>query len=66
MGLFDKLKGVRSKAAAAVDEHEEKIDDAIDRAADLVDDKTGGKHAEKIDKAAEKAKDAVEKLGDSN
>ncbi len=66
MGLFDKLKGVKAKAADAVDEHEEKIDDAIDKAADFADEKTGGKHTDKIEKAADKAKDAVDKLGDSN
>jgi hypothetical protein len=66
MGLLDKLKGVRSKGAKAVGEHEEKIDDAIDKAADFVDDKTANKHADKVDKAADAAKDAVEKLGDSS
>jgi ABC-type transporter Mla subunit MlaD len=66
MGLFDKLKGVKSKAADVVEDNEEKIEDAIDKAADFVDDKTGGKHTDKIDKAADAAKSAVEKLADSD
>lgn len=65
MGFLDKLKGTKSKAAKLVAENEDKIDDGIDKAADLVDDKTGGKHTDKIDSAAEKAKDAVDKLAES-
>lgn len=64
MGFLDKLKGTKSKAAKLAAEHEEKIDDGIDKAADFVDDKTGGKHSDKIDSVAEKAKDAVDKLAD--
>jgi hypothetical protein len=65
MGIFDKLKGLGKKAGDLAEEHEDKIVDGIDKAADMADDKTGGKHADKIDKGADKAKDAVRKLGDS-
>ena len=65
MGLFDKLKGVRSKAAKTVGDHEDTIDDAIDKVAGFADDKTGGKHSDTIDNVADTAKDAVETLGDS-
>ena len=61
MGLFDRFK---KKAGKLADEHEEKIDSAIDKGADFVDDKTGGKHTDKIEGAAEKAKDVVEGLQD--
>jgi hypothetical protein len=57
MGFMDKVKGL-------LGQHEEKVDDAIDKAADVVDDKTGGEHTDKIDAAAEKAKDVVEDLAD--
>lgn len=57
MGILDKLKGVVGK-------NEEKVDQAIDKVADVVDDKTGGKHSEKIDQAAEKAHQVVDKLAD--
>lgn len=64
MGFMDKLKGAKDKAADLAEEHEEKIDDGIDKAADFADDKTGGKHSDKIDSAAEKAKGAVDKIVD--
>jgi hypothetical protein len=34
----------------------------VDKAADVADDKTGGKHTEKIEDGAEKVKDAVDDL----
>jgi hypothetical protein len=52
MGLLDKAK-------ALLGQHEEKVEDAIDKVADVVDDKTGGKYADKIDKGAEAAKNLV-------
>jgi hypothetical protein len=55
MGLLDTLK-------KALKGKETQVEAGIDKAADVVDDKTGGKHTEKIEDAAEKAKDVVEKL----
>ena len=40
--------------------------DLIDKAADVVDDKTGGEHTDKIDTAADKAKDLVDTLDSSD
>jgi hypothetical protein len=57
MGILDKVKGL-------LGQHEEKVDDAIDKAADVVDDKTGGKHTDKIETAADKAHEVVDKLTD--
>jgi hypothetical protein len=59
MGFLDKLRG---KASDAVDEHGDKLAEGIDKAADVADQKTGGKHTDKIDSGAEKAKDALDKL----
>ncbi len=59
MGMFDDLK---KKATAAVDEHGEKIASGIDKAADLADQKTKGKHGGQIDKGASAAKGALDKL----
>ena len=59
MGFLDKAKD-------AIQGKEKQIDDAIDKAADVIDDKTGGKHADKIDSAAQKAKDAVDKIDTSD
>jgi len=69
MGFLDKLKGKdtaelidRAKEQAA--KHDDKIEDAIDRVADLADKATDGKHTEKIEQAAEKLKEAADKLDD--
>lgn len=54
MGFLDKAKDLLKG-------REKQVGSAIDKVADLADERTGGKHTEKIDDAAEKAKDAVEK-----
>ena len=59
MGLFDKLK---KQATTAVDEHGAQIASGIDKAADLADKQTKGKHGGQIDKSAEAAKNALDKL----
>ena len=55
MGLLDKIKG-------ALQGKGKQVSDGIDKAADVADDKTGGKYTEHIDSAAEKAKDVVDKI----
>lgn len=59
MGIFDKL---RKQAEKAVDKHGDRIATGIDRAADAVDKRTGGKHTGQVDKGAALAKDALDKL----
>ncbi|WP_101952076.1 antitoxin [Mycobacterium sp. 3519A] len=54
MGFLDKLKDLASKNKGAVDT-------AIDKAGDIVDQKTQGKYASQVDKAQEAAKKAVDK-----
>lgn len=56
------LDDIKNKASDLVDEHGDKVKDGIDKAADLADDKTGGKHSETIDSVADKAKGAIDKL----
>lgn len=56
MGLMDNLKG---QAENALNEHGDKVGDAIDKAVDFVDEKTGGKLGEHGDTVADKAKDAL-------
>ena len=53
MGLFDKAKELAGQ-------HADKVGGAIDKAADMVDEKTGGKYADQIDKGAEAAKGFVD------
>ena len=53
MGLLDKLKGMIGGNA-------DKVVDGVDKATDMVDDKTGGKfteHLDKVDDAVENALD---------
>lgn len=55
MSFLDKVKKV-------VSDNEDKIEDGIDKVADLVDDKVPAKHADKVHTAADKAKEALKKL----
>ena len=55
MGLLDTIKN-------ALKGKEKQVDAGIDKVADVVDDKTGGKHTEKIEDAADKAKEIVDKI----
>lgn len=55
MGLLDTIRN-------ALKGKDEQIDAGIDKAADVVDEKTGGEHTETIDDAAEQAKDVADKL----
>jgi hypothetical protein len=59
---FDEIK---DKLTDAVKEHGDKIDAGIDKAADFVDEKTGGKYSEHIDAGVDKAKDALDSLSES-
>lgn len=60
MGFLDKAKDQAEKLA---EDHGDKIEEGIDKAADLADEKTGGKYSDQIETGAEKAKDVVEDLG---
>jgi len=57
MGMLDTIKN-------ALKGKEKQVEAGIDKVADVVDDKTGGKHTDKIDGAADKAKDIIGKLDD--
>jgi hypothetical protein len=54
MGFLDKVKDLLSKNA-------DKVDTAIDKAGDIVDQKTQGKYSGQVDKVQEAAKKAVDK-----
>lgn len=47
MGFLD---DAMAKAKGLIDKNDEKVDDAIEKAGDLVDDKTGDKYADQINK----------------
>jgi hypothetical protein len=66
--ILDKAKdvasGLKEKVTGFVGEHEEQIDNAIDKTGHFVDEKlTKGRFSEKIDKAQDAAKGAVGKIG---
>ncbi|MGY4648581.1 antitoxin [Mycobacterium sp. URHB0021] len=54
MGFLDKAKDLLSKNA-------DKVEAAIDKVGDVVDDKTQGKYASTVDKVQDAAKKAVDK-----
>lgn len=54
MGFLDKVKNLASQNA-------DKVDVAIEKVGDIVDQKTQGKFAEHVDKAQDAAKDAIRK-----
>ena len=56
MGFLDDAKKL-------VDDHDEQVDGAIEKAGDLVDKQTGGKYADQVDKAQDFAE---EKTGDGD
>jgi hypothetical protein len=53
MGFIDKVKGVLSENA-------DKVDAAIDKAGDIVDERTQGKFKDTVDKVQDAAKKAVD------
>jgi uncharacterized protein YjbJ (UPF0337 family) len=57
MGLLDTVKGWFGGS-------KDKVKGGIDKVADTVDDKTGGKFSGQVDKAQDTAKGAVDKMGD--
>ena len=63
MGFLDKAKQMLT---GKVDEHGDQIAQGIDKAADVADEKTGGRYTDKIDTGAEKAKDSLDSLDGKN
>lgn len=60
MSYLDKAK---SAARKAVEDHGDKVRTAADKAGDLIDEKTGGKHKDKIETGKRKVKDVLDSLG---
>jgi hypothetical protein len=62
MGISDRLKDLKDKAAEAAAEHSEQIHGAVEKAATSADAHTGGKYTERIQAAGAKAGSLVESL----
>jgi hypothetical protein len=60
MGMFGKMK---QKAGDLAGKHGHKVDEGIQKAGDVANEKTGGKYKEQIDRGVEKAQDAADKFG---
>lgn len=58
MGFLDKALG---KTKQVLSENADKVEQAIEKAGDIVDEKTQGKYSGAVDKAQEAAKNVVEK-----
>ncbi|WP_270887207.1 antitoxin [Pedococcus sp. 5OH_020] len=59
MGGFDSIK---DKVTELVDGQGQAVGEGVDKAGDLVDDRTGGQYADKVDLGQGKAKDAFDAL----
>ncbi|AQP44603.1 antitoxin [Tessaracoccus flavus] len=59
MGLFDKARDLAAQ-------HEDKIEDGIERGGDFVDDKTGGKYAGQVDQAQDFANNHLDEISGSD
>ncbi|CAM3536070.1 antitoxin [Kibdelosporangium persicum] len=55
--MFEKAK---EKLQKFTEDNPEKTDQGIDKAAELADEKTGGKHGDKIQQGADKLKDHMQ------
>ncbi|MEV5981691.1 antitoxin [Streptomyces sp. NPDC052114] len=66
MGFLDQLKAklapAKDKVSDLAQQHGDKIDQGLDKAAKVVDEKTKGKYSDKIQTGTGKAKDAVDRL----
>jgi hypothetical protein len=59
MGLLDNAKGLADKAKGLVKGHESQVEQAVEKAGDLIDDKTGDKYKGQIDQGQEFVEDKL-------
>lgn len=60
MGLLDVFKKNKNKGQDLLEQHGDKVVQGVDKATDMVDDKTGGKYTEHLEKADETVEKFVE------
>jgi hypothetical protein len=65
MSFGDKMNEMKDKATDALGKHGDKADQGIDKAQQMVDDRTGNKYSDQIQKGADAAKDRVRQAGDN-
>ncbi len=59
MGITDRFKDFTDKARELAAEHADQVDQGVEKAGDLADERTGGQHSEKIEQGVDKAQDAL-------
>lgn len=59
MGLMDNLDNLKDKATDLASEHSDQVNEGVDKAADFIGEKTGGKFDDQIEKGAETLKDQL-------
>jgi MT0933-like antitoxin protein len=57
--MFDEL---RDKAKNLLEGHDEQVDGGVDKARDMIDERTDGKYSEHLQTGAEKAKEALDRF----
>jgi hypothetical protein len=62
MGLTDKLKDLTDMAKEAAAEHQDEVNQAVRKAGQLADERTGGRYHDQIAKAGAKAEALLEDL----
>ncbi|MFF4260717.1 hypothetical protein DEJ51_30345 [Streptomyces venezuelae] len=64
--MFDSLKGLVGKATELAAEHSEVLAQGLEKAADVVDEKTDGNYSDHIDTGVDKAKGFLTGLGEKS
>lgn len=59
MSMFDNIK---DKAKGLVEGHGDQVDQGVDRAGDIADERTGGAHGEQIEQGEQKLRDGLDGL----
>ncbi|MEV7279003.1 antitoxin [Streptomyces sp. NPDC093111] len=66
MGLLDSLKAklapAKDKVSDLAQQHGDKVEQGLEKAAKVVDEKTKGKYSDKIESGTGKAKEAIDRL----
>jgi hypothetical protein len=60
--MFESLKNLKDKAEDIAEAHGEAIGEGLEKAGDIVDERTDGTYGDQIDTGVEKAKELVERL----
>ncbi|MEU6194123.1 antitoxin [Streptomyces sp. NPDC047061] len=64
IGGIDGLKNLADKAKDVAEEHGDAIGTGLEKAGDLVDERTDGKYTEQIDTGVSQAQQLVQRLGE--